>query len=325
MRWIDSILYVAEPTVAQESALERAVSLSKNNQAKLTVIDVVPSISKDIGISHGGGMAHDLQQAALDERRGALESMIEPFRDQLDIQLDVLQGKRFLEIIRTVLRNKHDLLIKPAENPDYTQRLFGSDDMQLLRNCPCPVWLTRAGEKSKYRTILAAVDFDLYTPDSTDAGLSQHIAEISSSLAMADFAALHFIHAWEAPGEALVNTWTSSAESAANYVDDMRSLHEKAFYGLREPLRVRIGSDAYDHLDPKFHMRRGVATTAIPAIVNEVQADVLVMGTVARTGIAGWLVGNTAEAVLEQVQCSVLAVKPRGFVSPVEASAVPGT
>ena len=47
--------------------------------------------------------------------------------------------------------------------------------------------------------------------------------------------------------------------------------------------------------------------------------DLLVLGTVARTGIAGYVIGNTAEAVLSQVTCSVLAVKPEGFVSPVAA------
>ena len=41
------------------------------------------------------------------------------------------------------------------------------------------------------------------------------------------------------------------------------------------------------------------------------------MGTVARTGIPGLLIGNTAETILQRVDCSVLAVKPDGFVSPV--------
>jgi nucleotide-binding universal stress UspA family protein len=38
---------------------------------------------------------------------------------------------------------------------------------------------------------------------------------------------------------------------------------------------------------------------------------------VGRTGIPGFLIGNTAEQVLSEVTCSVLALKPRGFVSPV--------
>jgi nucleotide-binding universal stress UspA family protein len=45
------------------------------------------------------------------------------------------------------------------------------------------------------------------------------------------------------------------------------------------------------------------------------------MGTVARTGINGLLMGNTAEMILTQIDCSVLAVKPQGFVSPVTLEA----
>ena len=44
------------------------------------------------------------------------------------------------------------------------------------------------------------------------------------------------------------------------------------------------------------------------------------MGTVGRTGIRGLFIGNTAEAILNQVKCSVLAVKPSGFETPVRLS-----
>jgi len=44
----------------------------------------------------------------------------------------------------------------------------------------------------------------------------------------------------------------------------------------------------------------------------------LVMGTLARTGITGLFIGNTAETILNHITCSVLTVKAKGFVSPVE-------
>jgi len=37
------------------------------------------------------------------------------------------------------------------------------------------------------------------------------------------------------------------------------------------------------------------------------------MGTIARTGISGLIIGNTAEAILNQLECSVHAIKPPGF------------
>jgi nucleotide-binding universal stress UspA family protein len=50
---------------------------------------------------------------------------------------------------------------------------------------------------------------------------------------------------------------------------------------------------------------------------RQLEADLIVMGTVARTGIPGFIMGNTAEAILNQIDCSVLAIKPPGFVTPV--------
>ena len=64
-------------------------------------------------------------------------------------------------------------------------------------------------------------------------------------------------------------------------------------------------------------MPQGAPGQAIPALVRELDADLVVMGTVARTGIPGLIIGNTAEAVLSQLRCSVLAIKPSAFVSPV--------
>lgn len=42
MKQFKSILYISEPSVEQESAVARAVTLSQNNQAQLTIIDVIP-------------------------------------------------------------------------------------------------------------------------------------------------------------------------------------------------------------------------------------------------------------------------------------------
>ncbi|HNP34302.1 MAG TPA: universal stress protein [Woeseiaceae bacterium] len=319
MKLFKNILYLSEGTVAEDASIKRAISLAESNQADLTVIDVVPVITAGTGAARSGSMDKRLQASIVDERRAKLEALIEPHKQGLRIRLNVLVGKKYLEAIRVILRDGHDLLIKPAENPGFIERLFGSDDMQLLRNCPCPVWLTRSGEKSKYEHILAAVDFDLSTPDTTEQNFNEEILGLSSSLALSDFAALHVIHVWDAPAEAMLRRWAEGPQKASfTYVEDVRSSHESTFDLLRQQLIERIGEDVGDYISPQFHLQRGVAATAIPEKARELGADLVVMGTVGRTGIAGWLIGNTAEAILEQLQCSVLAVKPPGFVSPVK-------
>lgn len=319
MNLFENILYVSDTSVDQEGSLARAVSLAENNQAELTVIDVVPNIAASMRIPKDGPKPDDLQNATMNARRQNLENLVEPYKKGLRISVEVLAGRKFLEAIRFVLRNDNDLLIKPAENPGFIERLFGSDDMQLLRNCPCPVWLTHASEKSKYQNILAAVDFDPDMQDTTEDDLNQAILGLAGSLAFSDFAALHVVHAWDAPGEAMIRNWADKPEATSTaYVEGVRSSHEAAYHGLRQELAARVGMEASAYLSAEFHLRRGAAATAIPDLAKRLPADLVVMGTVARTGIAGLLIGNTAEAVLEQLQCSVLAVKPPGFVSPVK-------
>ncbi|WP_447962678.1 universal stress protein [Nitrospira sp. Ecomares 2.1] len=317
MKLFKHILYVSEVSVAQEPSIARAVSVAENNQANLTVIDVIPAPTAGIGMLPGGHTSAELQTAMVSERRKGLESLVEPYKERLSIRLEVLVGKTYLEVIRAILRHKYDLLIKPAENPNFIERLFGSDDMQLLRNCPCPVWLTRSEDKSDYACILAAVDIDPDMLDEPEQNLNRQILELSSSLAISKFASLNVLHVWDAPFEKKVRSWSDS-EAVLAYVDGERSRHESAFTRLGKQLRDQIGTEAYAHLSPQFHLRRGIPSRVIPQTVKELEADLVVMGTVARTGIAGWLIGNTAESILEQLQCSVLAVKPSGFISPVK-------
>ena len=80
---------------------------------------------------------------------------------------------------------------------------------------------------------------------------------------------------------------------------------------------AKLGSDAMDYLKPQLHLLKGSARKEIPALAKRLQVDCIVMGTVARTGIPGFIMGNTAETILEQIDCSVLALKPPGFVTPV--------
>lgn len=71
-----------------------------------------------------------------------------------------------------------------------------------------------------------------------------------------------------------------------------------------------------------LHLKGRPALTLIRRVEEE-KIDTIVMGTVARVGIAGFFIGNTAETILGRVSCSVLAVKPEGFVTPVTMDTAP--
>ncbi len=320
-RFID-ILCVVEIGGGGKPALERAVSLAENNQANLTVVEIAERIAADIEMPEGGPISADLQSAMVTTRAQDLEALVDPYRKRIEIKAKVLTGTSFLEIVREVLRGGHDLVIKSPETTDWLGRVFGSDDMHLLRKCPCPVWLIKPHAPKAYRRILAAVDVGDDGPAAelnARHALNRQILEMASTLALSDFAELHFVHAWEAVGEGMMHGMFMNmpAEKITAYVERVRQQHEASLNELMRVVAGSLGQDAVDYLKPQMHLVKGGARKEIPALAKRIEADLVVMGTVARTGIPGFIMGNTAETILNQIDCSVLAIKPPGFVTPV--------
>jgi universal stress protein E len=322
MKRFKNILCAIDPGLVHSAALERAVTLAENNQASLTLIKVTEPVAPLIGTAEGTSIDIDPQRALADGQLQALEALVEPYRERLRIRTRLVAGTPFLELIREVLRGKYDLLIKIAERPDWLERLLGSDDMNLLRKCPCPVWLIRADEPSNYQCILAAVDVDdTYPPPELQSrqALNRQTLEMAVSLALSDFAALHLVHVWDAIGESAMRGafLHTPEERIAAYVEQVRRRSAANLDALLREAIDRVGSDALNYLKPQLHLIKGCAREEIPALAKRIGADLVVMGTVARSGVPGFLMGNTAEAILNRIDCAVLAIKPPGFVAPV--------
>jgi universal stress protein E len=322
MKRFNEILCVVGVGEAGKSALELAVSLAENNQASLTVVEVAEGVITNLEMPEEGPAAADLQDAMVSAHAQDLEALVDPYRARIKIKTKVLSGTPFLEIIREVLRSGYDLVIKVPEIQDWMDRLFGSEDMHLLRKCPCPVWLIKPLAPKSYRRILAAVDVgDGYPPAELESRrvLSQQVIEIAGALALSDFAELHIVHAWEAAGESTMRGALMRApeEEVAAYVEKVREQHGANLDALVHEVTDHLGGDAVKYLKPQTHLVKGFARKEIPALAKHIEADLVVMGTVARTGIPGFIMGNTAETILNQLDCSVLAIKPPGFITPV--------
>lgn len=322
MKQFKNILFVIDPREHCRAVLERAVALAENNQAELTVVDVVPLIPVAYGLPEGGAISADLGAALAAEQAQRLETLVAPFRARVDIHTNVLAGTPFLEIIRAVLRHRHDLVIRPPEEPGWFDRLFGSDDMHLLRKCPCPVWLVQCEAPKAYRRILAAVDVDdSYPPEEVEVrhAMNREVLALAGALALSEFAELHVAHVWDAVGEGFLRgAFLSTPEEKINaYVEATRQRHAANLDALMGEAPAILGKEAADYLRPKAHLVKGWARKEIPALARALGTDLVVMGTVGRTGVPGFIMGNTAEAILEQIHCSVLAIKPPGFVTPV--------
>lgn len=322
MKRFKRILCVVNGDGMSLGALERAVNLAESNQASLTVVGIAPQVPSGAGPLGFGPRSDDLQTAAENDLRRALGVIAAAYLDRISMEHVVLTGVPFLEIIRELLRNNLDLVIEVPERGDWLDRLFGSEDMHLLRKCPCPLWLIKPQAPKAYRRVLAAVDVGDEYPKAeiqTRGALNRHVLRLASAVALADFAELHVVSAWEAVGEsvlrgAFINTPIAKISA---YVEEVRQRQQRNLERLIADAGDYLDKGTLEYLKPQIHLIKGPPRREIPAISRGLEADRVVMGTVARTGVPGLLMGNTAETILNQIDCSVLAVKPEGFVTPV--------
>lgn len=318
MKRFKNILYVADSSGVVLNAFHHAVGLAERNNARLTVIFVV----KKIPSYRSQVKQQALRQIVIKKLEASLERLIDWAAGRVDIEGKIVEGKPFLEIIREVLRNGRDLVIKPTWSEDNISTwLFGTNDMHLLRKCPCPVWLIKSTEHIEIRRILAAIDFaddDEPGPDVVEP-LNRKIMELAGSLAFIERSEFHIVHAWTVVGEDIMRSARTgfSKEEINSYIDEVRQQNHSSLNRLLNKTRKWMSSRTYDTIAPIEHVLKGNACQIIPTLARKLNIDLIVMGTVANTGISGVLIGNTAETILHQIDCSVLAVKPPGFVTPV--------
>jgi nucleotide-binding universal stress UspA family protein len=257
-----------------------------------------------------GAKLLDLQKLVTQEYESQLKKFVDPIKqEKLRVSTKILVGTPFLEIIREVIAHKRDLVMMTAEGKGgLKERLFGSTSLHLMRKCPCPVWVMKPDRRKRFMRILAAIDPDP-TENSRDA-LNAKILQLAASLAAQDNAELHVAHAWNLFGEHILRSRGSVTE--ADIRKWVRFEEGKHLKMIEKLLAAQTGTTAH------IHLIKGEAGRVITEVARTETVDLLVMGTVCRTGIPGFFIGNTAEKILDEVDCSVLTVKPEEFVSPVK-------
>jgi universal stress protein E len=312
------VMVSGDPT--RQPALMWAARLAQRNGAGIKLLAVTEDLPWYTRLVLPD--AEERQRALVRDRSEALEELAAPLRlTGLDVATEVRTGRGHLEVVREVVSGGHDTLLKEAEP---NQRvLFGSTDMHLLRNCPCPLWLLKPGhEGGGFARVLAAVDPAPATDEAdllhlkaelapNDAALDAKVLELASSLADEVGGELHVVHAWSAPGEALVRgDLILTQEQVDQYVEESRAEARKAVDQLLARFPDPTGRR-------RFHLLKGDPADVIADFAMTGHVDLIVMGTVGRSGIPGVVIGNTAESILQRVECSVLAIKPEGFVCPI--------
>lgn len=306
-----NLLYVSHGISDEVEGLKQALSLARNNDAPLKILVISPAFPKEFP-----DYQKKYQESLLEQAKASVLTTKEALKLQegsVDTSIELVSDKTpAIKIIQYTLKHSCDLVIKEAEPRDHKGG-FKAIDMDLLRKCPVPVWLCKPIQHSRQH-IKVAVAVDPENQEATAKALSQRMLQLSRSLADSCSGELHIISCWDYELEEYLrgNVWFQTPDAQIEEtVLKVENEHRAALNQLIEASNIK-GAHHIHHL-------RGQADTLIPDFTDAHHMDILVMGTVARTGIPGFMIGNTAENILQKLNCSLMALKPQGFVSSVKA------
>ena len=299
MKRFKNVLVVYNDEVGADDALTQAAALVRANDARLTLIDVCPE--------GYGSLAVPMEREKRLER--AKRSLQLDGVGEVDSQ--VLIGTAIEKIIDQVLRANHDMVIATSTGGGMVHdALYGSLATQLMRKCPCPVWIVKPGQTMAYSRILAAVDPD--PSNAADDPLCVKVMDMATSLANSHGAELHVLHAWEVDGNDRDTVWSEVPEKTH------RMLLENHERKRRDSVEAMLRRYRDLPKAPLVHMPRGLPQWEIVNAVKANDIDLVVMGTTGRSGLLGLLVGNTAESIMAAVGSGILTVKPEGLEATID-------
>jgi nucleotide-binding universal stress UspA family protein len=273
--------------------------------AKLTILNVFeePSKSASTYFSFHHKDLHEIVVENYESR--VVEEIAKNSIDLSKIRREIRWGKDFIETIKLVITDKYDLVISAS------QELSGAPDstaMHLMRKCPCPVWIHRGDLWRGAVRILAAINTS--DPSEENQKLNQKIIDHSTRLTEILRGHLHIVTCWSGYLETVLASPRFSEKERVEYLEYEHQQTEKEFESLL------AASNLMDRVKRK--VLYGNPAVIIPQYAAEQKMDIVVMGSVARAGIPGLLVGNTAEKIVSTLDNSILAIKPDGFESPVK-------
>ena len=287
MQKINKLLVVIEPELMESLALKRAKQIAEKTQAALHLLI-----------------------CDKEDKHAALLSVLE---NALRAQGVVTTSERSWHeskhqtIIRVQQAENCGLVIKQhiPDNP-LKKLLLTPEDWKLLRFCPAPVLLAKNAGHWENGVVLTAVDVG--NDDADHRELHQSIVDAGIEIASLVKGQLHVVSAYPAPMLAAV-------EAAYPVETEYEAKYRQACEALM----------AHNPIDSKcFHVEEGPADVIIPRVAGELHAAVTVMGTVARTGFSGALIGNTAEVVIDKLNSDILVLKPEEMTRHLEKLASGG-
>lgn len=275
-----------------DPAVATAADMAERTGAELFVASVWPSSDR----SAETAQARELWRL---ERERASERLVAELHGRgLTVRAHVLtDGDTVPLLLAHIQKWELDLVIKTAREADVpTGRVYSTVATRLLQRSPCPVWIVRPRQQPGAARVLAAVGpfGGAYEAQKADSD----VLDVATQLAAARGGELHLVSAWYP----LMMRRYLSAEDYRVYV---RSCKLDAVEGLRQLLAAHPTKVAWKNV----HVKSGPADQVIARVADEIDADVIVVGSAGRTGLRRWIMGNTVEDVLRQTERATLGVR----------------
>ncbi len=294
------ILVAMDFSPCSAAALKQAVWLARKTGAPLVLTHTIPDLSQSV---HWGPDEREVNQRELHDRsEDAMRRVIVDLNAMdLDVTFRTLVGEPFVEITRAVQAAGYDMVLAGTRgNGKWEEFFVGSTAKRLIRKCPASVWIVKAEHLVPPKVVLAATDFSDISLKAVKEGLK--IAQQAD----AAFHLLHVIDSKDVPEDLISRVPEGS--TLRQEINDEATRRLDQFVASLDINRTQIQS----------HLSWGTPWQEIRRIAKHQAVELIVIGTVGRSGVKGLLLGSTAERVLDTCNCSILTIKPDNFVSPIE-------
>ncbi len=223
----------------------------------------------------------------------------------------VLIGQRHIINISSFCNeNNIDLIISSSKEENNIRKFFyGSLNMSIIRKINCPVWITNDNNQNNYKKILISIKPK--EEDEESSLLNDKLIQIGTSLAKRHNAECMIVACWWLLNEGMLNN--PFLETPQEDIDELKSQEKFISLDNFEKIQER-NKDLIKSSEIKII--EGRPQSIIPSFIIENEIDIIIMGTLSHSGVKGFVIGNVAEDILNQVECSLIAVKPDGFKSP---------
>jgi universal stress protein E len=293
------ILVVFDPYHDSQPAFERAHFLAKKMNANLLLVSCIYDETYDMTNFLTADQRVDMKNALLSAQQEAMHKHAQAF-EGVNIEIKTVWHKSLYRGIIDLASHEHcDLVVKSVkEHTKFAQKIFTPNDWNLLRYSPMNVLMVKQHDWPENGNIVAAISID--ANDKTHNLLSERVTQISLDIAQLVGGEVHLVNTFAgAPIHVAVEVPSFNAQA---YNQDIEEKHksEVAAIGL-----------SYGISDKCQHVQEGLPEDVVPLICNNVDAELLVLGSVGRRGISAALLGNTAEHIIDKVNCDTLVVKPQ--------------